>query len=76
MVTEIGETNCALVSAVPPRERKIDCETPSVDDASQQREPVELSSAQRAWSFARLFGVNWGTPYSCMYVWMGVCVWF
>jgi hypothetical protein len=36
MVTDIGETNCALVSAVLPRERKIDCETPSVDDASQQ----------------------------------------
>jgi hypothetical protein len=30
------KTNCALVSAVLPRERKIDCETPSVDDASQQ----------------------------------------
>lgn len=61
MVTEIGETNCALVSAVPPRE-KIDCETPSVDDASQHREPVLWSSARMLGVSRGLFGVPLGNP--------------
>ena len=64
MVTEIGETNlCACLSSAAKRE-----ENRLWNSLGWWRESATVSVfSAEAWSFARLFGVNWGNPYSWIY---------